>query len=585
MKSPSFSIVMPTYERRDVVSDALRALCAVDYSDPVEIIIVIDGSSDGTEAAVTAIPCSFTKKVISQQNTGLAGARNRGAAEARGDIILFLDDDMMATPNLLREHARSHIDGADVVLGDIPLDPCSPKGFLASGVRNWAERRAARLRRGEATLFDLVSGHLSIRRDLFEAVGGFDERFTAGGRFGDEDLDLASRLIDKIEFRFNPDAIASQRYVVTPRLNLRQWAQAGQSDVLFARKHPARAGELFELHGRNRWMTRLLLRPIAAIPAVPDLVAEIAVGVAEREDRLPRILRPAVARLFAAARDIVYWQAVRRAGGIPSDEHVLVLCYHALADLSGDPVLCEYGIEPKAFAAQLDGLLQRGFTFISPDEFEHLMTGSGRVPRRAVLVTFDDCYEELLTVTRNILEKRGIQGVAFAVSGMPSGTNEWDQRIGARRLRLLRPDELRELASRGIEIGCHSNSHTPLPEVPQSKIAEETAGAAQKLASLGLPRPRFFAYPHGANGERSRAAAQAAGFTAAFGLFPSRASPQSDRFAIPRVEVLARDTGWRFLLKTAWPRVSMMLHPDPVHVRARRRIGRIIQGFTARISA
>jgi GT2 family glycosyltransferase/peptidoglycan/xylan/chitin deacetylase (PgdA/CDA1 family) len=582
VKSPSFSIVIPTYQRREIVSDALRALCKVDYDGLLEIIIVVDGSTDGTEAAVTAIPCPHPKKVIAQRNAGLAGARNRGAAEARGEIILFLDDDMMATPNLLREHARSHAEGADAVMGDIPLDPNSPPGFLATGVQNWAHMRAGRFKRGETpTLFDLVCGHLSIRRDVFEAVGGFDESFTAGGTFGDEDVDFAIRLTDTYQVRFNPDAIACQRYVVTPRQNLRQWAQAGRSDVLFARKHPERTGELFELHGRNRWITRFALRPLAAVPALPDAIAGIAIALAEREAGLPPILRRAVAKLFAVARDIVYWRGVRRAGGIPLSERVLVLCYHAVADLSGDPVLSEYGIDPDTFAAQLDRLSRRGFTFISPDEFERLVTGRGRVPKRAALLTFDDCYEELTGVARDILEVRQIQGIAFAVSGMETGTNEWDQKIGAGRLRLLDPAGLRELGSRHVEVGCHSKSHRPLPKLSDSALAEETRGAADQIASLGLPRPRFFAYPHGANDERSRAAARAAGFTAAFALVPSRGSPRNDRFAVPRVEIFARDRSWRFWLKTEWPQFSAMLLPVPMHIRAYRRIGRIFSRLTA----
>jgi peptidoglycan/xylan/chitin deacetylase (PgdA/CDA1 family) len=318
------------------------------------------------------------------------------------------------------------------------------------------------------------------------------------------------------------------------------------------------------------------------MPALPDAIATAAAGLAEREAGLPRMLRRSVARLFATARDIVYWRAVRRAGGIPSDERVLVLCYHAVTDLSGDPILSEYGVAPKAFAAQLDRLSKRGFTFISPDEFESLLTGGGRVPPRSALLTFDDCYEELSGIARDILEVRQIRGIAFAVSGMESGTNEWDQRIGARRLRLLDKDGLLELSRRGVEVGCHSRSHIPLPQLADSDLADETRGAADELASLGLPRPRFFAYPHGVHDERARAAASAAGFAAAFALIPSRASPRSDRFAIPRIEILARDTGWRFWLKTACPALSVMLHPDPVHVRARRRIGRILHGLRAR---
>src|SRR4051812_1096040 len=111
----------------------MRALCALDYSGPLEIIVVVDGSSDGTEAALSLIACPFPRKLIVQPNLGLAAARNRGAAEATGDIILFLDDDMMAAPDLVRQHVRSHGDGAKVVMGDIPVDPASPDGFLTTG--------------------------------------------------------------------------------------------------------------------------------------------------------------------------------------------------------------------------------------------------------------------------------------------------------------------------------------------------------------------------------------------------------------------------------------------------------------------
>jgi len=70
VKSPSFSIVIPTFQRRELVSDALRALDNVDYDGPIEIIIVIDGSTDGTEAALGAIQCRHPKKLVVQRNTG-----------------------------------------------------------------------------------------------------------------------------------------------------------------------------------------------------------------------------------------------------------------------------------------------------------------------------------------------------------------------------------------------------------------------------------------------------------------------------------------------------------------------------------
>ena len=102
---PRFSIVIPTYQRRDVVLASLRAVPAIAFGS-FEVIVVVDGSTDGTAAAVRALPFPIT--VIDQENRGAATARNRGAASASGDILLFLDDDMEPDPAILFEHDRSH---------------------------------------------------------------------------------------------------------------------------------------------------------------------------------------------------------------------------------------------------------------------------------------------------------------------------------------------------------------------------------------------------------------------------------------------------------------------------------------------
>lgn len=236
----------------------------------------------------------------------------------------------------------------------------------------------------------------------------------------------------------------------------------------------------------------------------------------------------------------------------------LVLCYHAVRDLSDDPVLAQYGVARDAFAAQMDSLATRGFRFLTPDDLVAVLGGATPPSPRSVLVTFDDCYEELADVASDVLEPRGIRAIAFAVTGMPSGTNEWDQVIGARRLRLLDAGGLRRAALHGIEIGCHSRSHRSMPRLSDIELDEETKGAADDLAALGVQRPRFFAFPHGQHDGRVRAAVRRAGFAAAFGLYPTRVRAGSDRFAVPRVEILARDAGRRFVMKTEWPAVERL---------------------------
>ncbi len=527
-RQPAFSIVMPTHQRRDTVCDAVRAVGRIAYDGELELIVVVDGSTDGTAEALLRIELPFAYRVIEQANRGAASARNRGAAEATGDVLLFLDDDMICEPDIVAQHAASHAEGADAVLGDIPLDPASPPGPLARAVGQGAERRREALGKGAPlTLHDLLTGQLSVKRAVFEALGGFDERFTAGGSFGNEDLDFGVRLLERHDVRYNPRAISRQRYVVTPRGYLRQWREAGAADVHFAYKHPTQARALFEAHGRSSRRSRLL-RALSAVPGVTSLAGATAVP-------LTRALGSWAAGLLFAARDLAYWRGVREA----SARGIAVLCYHAVADLSGDPVLAEYGIAPDAFARQLDALREGGVRFVGPDELLAFLDRGLPLPRGSALLTFDDCYAELPAVARGILRPRGIPAVAFAVAGMVGGANDWDRPLGARALPLADAAGLAELADLGVEIGCHSLGHRDLKGLPEAELAAETAGAADVIETLGLPRPRLFAYPYGELDGAAKAAVRRAGFRAGLGLDRRPVTRRSDRYALPRFEVLA----------------------------------------------
>src|SRR3982751_1065025 len=135
----SFSVVIPTYQRRDVICAAVRALAEIDYAGDRELIVVVDGSTDGTAESLKRIRCPFPFRIVEQPNGGAARARNRGAAEATNDILLFLDDDMIADAKLFEEHDRIYRTGADAVVGDTLLDPDSPPGFLSDSIGAWID--------------------------------------------------------------------------------------------------------------------------------------------------------------------------------------------------------------------------------------------------------------------------------------------------------------------------------------------------------------------------------------------------------------------------------------------------------------
>jgi glycosyltransferase involved in cell wall biosynthesis len=223
--SPEFSVVIPTYNRVATLARSLEALRHARASWRWEVIVVIDGSTDETESYLQQLnfPCPLT--AVLQPNSGAGAARNHGASRARGLFILFLDDDMTVDDNLLVEHHKVLTQGADAVVGDMPVHPDTPPSLLRAGVERWARKRRVRLERtkGRVTPDDFLTGQLSVRRDAFFAVGGFDVDFNANGTFGGEDVDFLHRFQEAgYKLQYSAAAKSYQRYVVTPEQYLRQ---------------------------------------------------------------------------------------------------------------------------------------------------------------------------------------------------------------------------------------------------------------------------------------------------------------------------------------------------------------------------
>jgi peptidoglycan/xylan/chitin deacetylase (PgdA/CDA1 family)/glycosyltransferase involved in cell wall biosynthesis len=532
-----FSIVIPTYQRREVVLRSVQALAHQEFEGNFEVIVVVDGSMDGSGEALRQLSVPFPLMVIEQPNQGASTARNRGAQEAKGEIILFLDDDMEAHPQLITEHNGSHQQGADAVIGNIPLHPESPKNFLSYVVGQWAEERVNELLavNGNLPFNEIMTGQLSISRKTFFEVGGFDIKFTQGGSFGNEDLDFGLRLTRAgYKVLFNPKAISWQKYVVTPRQYLRQYRQAGRADVLFARLHPEEATKMF--HRPESLMDRLIWRWFRG------LIRGFVLTVLELGSQ-----RSFIVQMFSWLVNLEYYQGVREAGGIPKPRPLRILCYHAIADLAKDPVLQSYGIPPEQFREQMDLLLKSGYRFIDADEFLRFVQGKGGLPKQPILLTFDDCYQDVLDFALPILQERHIPAIAFAVSQRL--TNEWDQAIGTLKLPLMDAEGLKKLAQGGIEIGSHSQTHPELTQISEEQLIQEINGSVIDLEKMGLTRPRLFAYPYGDYNHKVQKQVQEIGLEAAFTVEPNFVKPGENPYQIPRFEIFNKDTGFKFRWK------------------------------------
>lgn len=211
MAEPAISVVIPTHNRS---SSLLRLLVSLEKQtvqpERFEVIVVADACSDNTSSLVRRYSPAYAVECRELGSRSAAAARNRGARVCKAPLVLFLDDDLEATPRLIESHLRAHEEcsAKGVVLG--PYYPVHlPGGSLFRlALRNWWEDQFLRMsERGHRfTWRDVLSGNLSAPTDLFNEVGGFNTSFPACGT---EDWELGIRLISRnIPIRFSRDAIA-----------------------------------------------------------------------------------------------------------------------------------------------------------------------------------------------------------------------------------------------------------------------------------------------------------------------------------------------------------------------------------------
>jgi len=164
-KAPTVSVVIPTYQRRELVKRAVASVLAQTYRD-FELIVIDDGSTDGTGEALA--PLGDSIRYEWQPNRGLSAARNAGLRLARGSIVAFLDSDNRWLPDHLAVITRALDEHPDAVLA--VTVPWMSHQNEASAVRLMEPLPKLLIGNYVAP----VSG-AALRRETLAAVGGFDE--------------------------------------------------------------------------------------------------------------------------------------------------------------------------------------------------------------------------------------------------------------------------------------------------------------------------------------------------------------------------------------------------------------------------
>jgi GT2 family glycosyltransferase len=245
----TLSIVIPSYNRRESLARLVSTLLEQDRADhKVEIVVVLDGSTDGSAEtlAEVVVPPGMTLLIRQQPNRGPSAARNAGIADASGEIVLFLDDDMVPLPRFVKSHLEAYRDvQIDGVIGQIKSvsAPCVPP-TVATLMENLFDDQHHRLSEEGAavTAMDVFTGNLSVKRSRLLEVGGFDESLTG---LAAEDTDLGHRLLAVgARFVYVPDAVAAHYCTFeSQEWRHRVW-QEGAADARLSRLRPAIASYL-----------------------------------------------------------------------------------------------------------------------------------------------------------------------------------------------------------------------------------------------------------------------------------------------------------------------------------------------------
>jgi GT2 family glycosyltransferase len=307
---PSLSVVIPTYNRPRLLARAVDALSTQHGLGPgrLEVIVVDDGSAERADHVVSSITTPFQLRVLREAHSGVAAARNAGWRSATGEIVVFLDDDVIPGPRWASAHAAAHVTAKDVVvLGPVSANPARGRDAWNAYEDAIRTRKYRALSRSEIPSGIPYGGNFSVRREHLEKAGGFDQMLV-----GNHDVDLGFRFQRMgLRFHYEPAAAA----IHTGGSDLSSWTQMhrrlGRMDVAMYRDRgyagglPSLIACFHDRHLLNRMLVRLALTSRGNERRAVDLA--MALGVSAHRLGLSRVSRASV----SASANALYWSGVR----------------------------------------------------------------------------------------------------------------------------------------------------------------------------------------------------------------------------------------------------------------------------------
>jgi peptidoglycan/xylan/chitin deacetylase (PgdA/CDA1 family) len=527
-------VVITTRDRSGLLRECLESLDRqAAPSSAFEVIVVDDGSTDGTSQMLATLETGYRLTVVEQAPAGSAAGRNAGAARASGRLVLFVDDDEIADPGLVAAHLEAHRrhGSRTVVIGAIARRvPDGADRYARLGVES-ALWHAGQLERRPLTFWDCVGGNCSLERSSFEAVGGFAPDLPR-----ENDTELAYRL-----------HAAGHAFVFAGDARVSEYRTRGWRGIVADAEVRGRIA--VDLYGRHPEM--LAFMPLGggggelSVPRARRAIESVALAL-----RLPPASLAAAGLLLPSDRMAkawltvvighAYWRGVRTAANRDlwqrSRSTTVILGYHVFG-LDGERASRSV-LPARRFARQLWWLKWRGYNVITLGEYVAYRAAHRLPPRKTAVLTIDDADtdKDTAAVAGPILARSGFRATLFVVSPPEGARSPVDGTALAERTRVGAPDAA-DLGRGWFEIGSLTRSHPCLTAMPESEAMDEIAGSKRELErAFGVP-VTVFAFRNGGADASVQRLVEEAGYQAARGITPGRNRPATPSFDLRRLEV------------------------------------------------
>jgi glycosyltransferase involved in cell wall biosynthesis len=539
---PELSVIVASHNRRDLLRRCLESL-RNQSADPAsfEVIVADDGSGDGTAAMVEAFEAPFALRLLRLEQGGQAAAQNAAIEVAEGTTCLFLDDDMIASPDLIAEHLAAHRrEPMTLAVGQLTQEPFDGNDPYAHAFAPRWNARYEELATRDLDWADCYGGNLSAPRAALRQVGGFATDLPSS-----EDLEVSLRLCRAgCTPRYLPGAHAVHDDQKPGKTILAHERRFGAFCVWFAQRRPDVRRRLLGWFEQTTTREIVLRRLLLALRVPPP--ALVAAG---------RLLPDGDARevWFGFVSRYTFWRGVR--GAASRDEWwqttrgVPVLMYHGFTD-SGERD--RYVMPKRSFARQMRLLSLLRYRTISFEEMGEAMRERRPLPRRTFVVTIDDGYRDNHEIAHPVLRRHGFSATVFLVSRRIGASNDWGDKGAVDGRPTLSREQIEAMRAEGIAFGAHTRTHCRLSEADEAEIGDQVAGSRQDLTETLGESIDTFAYPYGLYDERVVRATGEAGFLAACTTWVRPARLGDDPLRIPRIEVEGSDSLRRFLRKLAF---------------------------------